>query len=287
MRLAFIKYHGLGNDFLLFDGRDLPFAFAGSLARRLCDRHTGVGADGVLLWTGSVEAPRMQVVNADGSSPEMCGNGLRCFVKFLLDEHAPSRLHLHVATGAGMLLCVAERGPDGGVKTVAASMGLGSYEPAAVPIARTSPLVDEEIEVPGRSLRLTAIGTGNPHGVTFDAVTAEERAQIGPFLSENELFPQRANIEFVQQLGPGEDGTPRLQVDVYERGCGWTQACGTGATAAVLVAARLGMVPSEREVAVRLPGGWLGITAHADGSATMRGPAVEVYRGEVDLDALG
>lgn len=289
MRLPFVKYHGLGNDFALIDGRGLDLEVAGDLGRALCDRHTGVGADGVLVWTGTVENPAMQVVNADGSIPEMCGNGLRCFVKYLLDRHLPDRSEVVVATGAGLLACRVWRGADGRVESVAVRMTPPSYDPASVPLSSPAALIDKPIEVAGHTLRLTALSTGNPHVVTFDALTQAQRAELGPILGSHPLFPRQANVEFVQIL-PSDgaslehpSGRARLQVDVYERGCGWTQACGTGATAAAIVAARLGHVPVGREVAVRLPGGWLGITVAEDGVGTMRGPAVEVFDGTVDL----
>lgn len=286
MRILFVKYHGLGNDFAVVDARDGELEFAGALGRRLCDRHTGIGADGILLWRGSVDEPYMHVVNADGSVAEMCGNGLRCFVKYLLDFHAPRAAGVAVGTGGGTLTCAVERGADGKVRTVSARMGRASFAPGVIPIARAEPLVDAAIEVGGRALRFTAVNTGNPHAVTFEFLTESDRLALGPQVCALPLFPRQANVEFVKVLGPGEGGMPRLQVDVFERGCGWTQACGTGATAAVVVASHLGLVPVGREVAVHLPGGWLGVTVAADGVATMRGPAVEVYRGEVDLDAV-
>ncbi len=289
MRLPFVKYHGLGNDFAVIDGRGLDLHFAGDLGRALCDRHTGLGADGVLVWTGTIEHPAMQVVNADGSIAEMCGNGLRCFVKYLLDRYLPDRVELAVATGAGQLACRAWRGADGRVDSVAVRMTPPSYDPATVPLSSPGPWLDTAIEVAGHTVRLTALSTGNPHAVTFDALTPAERAELGPILGGHPLFPNQANVEFVQIL-PSEAASPAhplgracLQVDVYERGCGWTQACGTGATAAAIVAVRLGHAPVGREVAVRLPGGWLGITVADDGVGTMRGPAVEVFEGTVDL----
>jgi diaminopimelate epimerase len=282
LAVAFVKYHGLGNDFAVIDARAGGLDLAGAPGRALCDRHTGIGADGVLLWTGSIARPHMQVVNADGSIAEMCGNGLRCFVKYLLDRHAPDITEVTVATGAGPLACRVWRDAHGRVTDVAVCMGPGRYEPDVIPLASTEPLIDEPLHVAGHALNLTALNTGNPHVVTFAALTPAERAELGPILCAHPLFPRQANVEFVQILAA--DGvTPRMQVDVFERGCGWTQACGTGATAATLVATRLGHVPAGREVAVKLPGGWLGITVDAQGLATMRGPAVEVFAGTVDL----
>ncbi len=283
MHLHFHKYHGLGNDFALIDARSLTLDFAGDLAVRLCDRHTGIGGDGLLLWTGTAEQPRMQVVNADGSVPEMCGNGIRCFVKHIADHFQRDATSIAVETGAGLLRCGVERGADGKVATVAVAMGRPTFEPRRVPIQGSKPLIDATIDGIDAALRWSAVGIGNPHVITLSPVTLPQRAELGPLLSRHPLFPNATNVEFVQVLAPADDGTPRIQVDVYERGCGWTQACGTGATAAAFAAVRLGVLPEARELAVRLPGGWLGITVGKDDATTMRGPATHVYDGDIDL----
>jgi diaminopimelate epimerase len=264
-RLPFVKLHGLGNDFLAVDGNRWPLDFAGALGRQLCDRHTGVGGDGVLVWHGPAEAPTMTVINADGSLAAMCGNGLRCFVKYLLDRHVASD-QLTVATGNGPLACVARRGADGRVAQVRIGMGAPRWQ-----------FVDEALE----GVRLTALSLGNPHAVTFATLTPEARLDLGPRLCQHVRFPDHANIGFARIVAPNH-----IELAVFERGCGWTQACGTGATAAVLAASRLGLVDPGDEVKVRLPGGELAIEVHADGSASMTGPAVEVFSGEVMLPVL-
>ncbi len=283
MLLPFSKYHGLGNDFAVVDARALELTFPGALGAALCDRHRGIGADGVLVWTGSVARPQMTVVNADGSVAEMCGNGVRCFVKHLLDRHLRHVNALEVLTGNGLLPCAVTRDGDGDVATVAVHMGVASHAPERIPLAQTQPLLDQAVIVADRAVRLTALSLGNPHAVTFDPLNAAERARLGPLLGQHPLFPQSANIEFAQVL-PG--ATPRLQVDVYERGCGWTQACGTGATAAAIVAVETGLMPRNREIGVQLPGGWLAIAVADDGQATMRGPAVHVFDGAIDVTRL-
>lgn len=286
MRVKFWKLQGLGNDFALIDARALPLEPLTDAAPRLCDRHFGVGGDGLLLWSGSVAAPRMTVVNADGSVPEMCGNGLRCFVKWLADHQLPEAAEVTVQTGAGALRCAVERGPDGRVTQVQVAMGQAQWQPAQVPLHADQPLLaaalpDLPQPLDGPPLRWTALATGNPHLVTFDRVSAAERLRLGPLLSGHARFPRQINVEFAS-LVAGADG-PAIHVDVFERGCGWTLACGTGATATVHAAARLGLVPVGQPVAVRLPGGWLSIAVDAEGSATMRGPAREVFEGTLDL----
>lgn len=292
MRVRFWKMQGLGNDFALIDARQLPLQPLMDAAVRLCDRHFGIGGDGLLLWTGSAEQPRMTVVNADGSVPEMCGNGLRCFVKWLGDHQLPAAQRVTVQTGAGDLQCAVERGApgsesEGRVTLVQVAMGIAQWAPELVPVLVDEPLVaaapaDLPQPMQGPALRWTALSTGNPHLVTFDPVGPQDRLALGPQLSGHARFPRQINVEFAR-VQPGLRG-PEIHVDVFERGCGWTLACGTGATATVHAAARLGLVPVGQAVPVRLPGGWLSIEIGSDGSATMRGPAEEVFEGSVEID---
>lgn len=284
MRLQFSKLHGLGNDFVVIDARDLRVDFAGELARRLCDRHTGIGADGLLLFTGSVELPRMTVVNADGSVPEMCGNGLRCFVKWFGDGLRCNDAAITVETGSGPLRCTIARDSAGAVASVAVAMGHATWQPEQVPVLAEAPLVNSPFEVGGVTLQLSALATGNPHAVTFDALSRQEVQRLGPLLSSHRRFPAGVNAEFARVI-VGPTG-PEIVVDVHERGCGWTQACGTGATATVLAAVALGLVPRDTEIVTHLPGGWLGITVDAIGAATMRGPAVTVFDGALEVPSV-
>lgn len=288
MLLPFAKYHGLGNDFAVIDARQLPTDLRGPLGQRLCDRFTGIGADGLLLWTGTAEKPTMTVVNNDGSVAIMCGNGLRCFVKYLADRHLLQANFLTVQTGAGPLSCQLHRNEQGLTETVEVDMGRGDWQPAAVQLhnspAGQEPLVLQAI-VPGwPDLRFSALSTGNPHAVTFDPLSTADRLALGPQIGALPLFGAGVNVEFatVQQTPSG----PRIEVAVHERGCGWTQACGTGATATAMEAARQGLVPFEQPVPVKLPGGWLAITVRPDFSAIMRGPATWVYDGQLDLAAF-
>ncbi len=283
--LHFRKYHGLGNDFVFVDARESTVDFTPELAIALCDRHRGIGADGLLLWRGSVERPSMQVVNADGSQPEMCGNGLRCFVKALLDHYAPKVAEISVLTGAGLLRCTVTRDGHGHVAMVAVRMGKGEFEPAQVPIAADKPLINMEIAGLNLPLKWTALSVGNSHVVTFDLIDEAGRLALGPIVSRHPLFPRGVNVGFVQILAE-KDGQPRMRVDVHERGCGWTQACGTGATAAAIASVNAQLNKQGVEIAVILPGGTLGITVDGQGVATMRGPATEVYAGAIDLRAF-
>lgn len=281
MLLAFSKYHGLGNDFAFVDARALQVDLRGAVGARLCDRHRGIGADGLLLWTGSADDPEMTVVNNDGSVARMCGNGLRCFAKHLGDRILPLAETITVRTGAGPLRCVLQRDSHGVVQAVAVDMGGASWQPADVRLSVDAPVVQQPIVPNVPAVRFTALATGNPHAVTFDAVTAKERAELGPLVGGLPLFAEGVNVEFAA-LSQGAHG-PELTVFVYERGCGWTEACGTGATATTIEAARQGLVSYSSEITVHLPGGPLGITVLPDHTAVMRGPATWTYDGALRL----
>lgn len=286
MRLPFVKMHGLGNDFIVVDVCGIELDFKTRLAAQLCDRHFGIGADGVLLFSGSRYEPEMTVINADGSVPEMCGNGLRCFAKYLADRFQCYGDELVVKTGAGELRCELHLNAGQRVAEVSVAMGTPTFKPGHIPAAAQEAVIAKEIKAAGRYLPITAVGTGNPHGVVFGTFTEQERQALAPELGGHELFPRGANIEFCELLDRDEHGNVQLQCDVYERGCGWTLACGTGATAAVVAAVKLGKINSEDAalgVRVKVPGGWLTITVDADGAATMRGPAAEVFTGEVEV----
>lgn len=297
MILPFSKYHGLGNDFVVLDLRVAAFDdeatslslpdFVGPLAVELCDRHRGIGGDGLLLFTGTPAAPVMRVVNADGSVPEMCGNGLRCFVKYVVDRFGLKVDRLVVMTDAGPLPCSVSRAADGSVATVSVAMGTPSYAPQDVPVAATSAVIDHPLTVDGTTVHITGVGTGNPHLVLFDRLSDDDRLRLGPLLSSHPLFPAQANVEFctvLEEAGASDDAaSSEMRCDVFERGCGWTQACGTGATAAATAAIRLGRVPAGHPVRVCLPGGWLTIEVSAEGAATMTGPAAHVFDGTVQV----
>jgi diaminopimelate epimerase len=286
MLIEFTKSHGLGNDFVLIDGRTGASQIDAAAARSLCDRHHGIGADGVLLLEQSLEAPRMRVLNSDGSEAGMCGNGLRCFVKWLVEHFEIPGVALSVQTGAGPLACRFERDVVGQVHSVSVVMGRPTIEPAAIPLAASSPMQGQKFEVEGLAVTLSAAALGNPHVVTFDPVSESDRQRLGPALSRHPLFPSQANVSFARLRSATDEAVARIGLEVYERGCGWTQACGTAATVTAFLAVQQGMVPTGRPLDVELPGGTLRIELDDEGTATMTGPAVEVYRGRVDLSQV-
>ena len=294
MKIPFIKYHGLGNDFAVFNcwdqASELERRLAHpELARALCHRHTGIGADGLLLVLPPAPGKnrgggaRMRVINADGSEAEMCGNGLRCVAKFLHDKR-PQFSHeqrLYIDTGAGLLTCDLTLGPDALVSSVKVDMGRPRQEPTELGLKRNKPITDEEMEIPGSVPRFaTAVSMGNPHLIFF--VQEEDPKHLatvlGPGLEHHPLFANRTNVEFARF---GDNG---LELWVWERGCGITQACGTGACATVAAAVITGRHPASTPLPVHLPGGTLVIEVPEDLSRVlMDGPAEEVFSGEVEI----
>ena len=269
--MRFAKLHGLGNDFLLFDLRDQPAAAPMTPARaiELCDRHRGVGGDGVLTLLRAEGGVRMLVHNSDGSVPEMCGNGARCAALYVATEGCTRpavEARVLLLTGAGPRPCIVS----------AAQPGLGE-----VSIGMGRPVVEAARALPLGNRRALAIpvSMGNPHRVFFlepeeGARPLEQLAQeLGPVLCRAE----NANIEFVTRLGPR-----RWKAAVWERGAGFTQACGTGACAVAAAAVSRGDAQAGDELSVELPGGALALTVdRQSGELQMKGPAQLVFRGEL------
>lgn len=279
--LPFTKMQGLGNDFIVVDCSmgERPGDWA-ALAPKLCDRHYGIGADGLLLILPSEVADfRMRIINADGSEPEMCGNGLRCFAYYLHHYGLSDATVLTVETGAGVLEAELQMTPDGHARGVRVDMGPPRLTRAEIPMVGNpeARMVQEPLEAGDRTFVVTAVSMGNPHVVTFvEKLDEAEFSTYGPLLEAHPAFPRHANIEFVQVMNPGF-----LRVKVYERGVGPTLACGTGACAA-LVAAVLND-RTQRKAQVELPGGILDIEWAENDHVYMAGPAAVVFQGVVDL----
>jgi diaminopimelate epimerase len=276
--IEFSKLHGTANDFVYVDARS---GFPGdptALAPRLCDRHRGVGADGlILLHPSRVADCRMQIVNADGSVAEMCGNGIRGFAKFVLDAGLVQASPLRVETDAGIKTITVERDAQGRVRRVAVDMGTPEWSGRRIPVDADGDVVEHPLEVAGRSWRVTCVSMGNPHCVVFvDDVAALDLPALGPRFEHHPFFPKRVNTEFIQVLSPSH-----LRMRVWERGAAETMACGTGACAAAVAAARTGR--TGRTSVVSLPGGDLEITWRADDHVVMTGDAVEVFTGRIEV----
>ncbi len=282
--IPFWKIHGLGNDFIVMDATQGGLLVEAGHAKQMCDRYMGIGADGVLTVLPSESGDyRMHIYNADGSQPEMCGNGIRCFVKYLVDHGMVQGSEVRVETGRGVLTCKLQVGADGKVETVTVNMGPAIFDCEEVPMeGRSGNCIEEDLEVDGLHFCLTAVSMGNPHAVLFEKADLAMARKRGPMLANHSLFPNKTNVEFTEVKSRGE-----IDLVVYERGCGITKACGTGACAATSAAARIGKVDFDREIRVNLPGGSLFVQVESDFSAVwMRGPALEVFRGEfADLAA--
>lgn len=262
MTLRFAKYQGLGNDFVLVEGPLMD----PDRARRLCDRHRGIGADGVV----TILPPRspgavatMHIYNSDGSVAEMCGNAIRCVAVHLAAARGAPDAQL-IDTGAGPKRCALQRGAGGRIEAVAVEMGPARVEG------------EEDFEVAGERLHAVRVNMGNPHAVLFDAPTRERAGSIGPRLEK--AVAGGVNVGFAR---PGPDG---IDLAVWERGAGLTDACGTGACAAAIAAVRSGAAKAGAPIEVRLPGGALRITVAADlVGVVMQGPAQHVFDGETDF----
>lgn len=264
------KYHGLGNDFIVIEVED-PESFSVDRALRFTNRHFGVGADGVLLVSpaGSPAAwAKMSVINADGSTPEMCGNGLRCVALHLAKKKSLDSGHFGIETGAGLLQCELKR--EGWQATVSTDMGpgvhLGTLQHPGTGLAELAEPFEFE-----------RISTGNPHAICFREQISEALLdQLGPAVSGSILGG--ANVEIATLISPTQ-----IKVTVWERGVGRTLACGTGAAATVIAAVRLGYCSPDSDVTVDLPGGSLSIRVDQASHAVLTGPAQWVYAAESAL----
>lgn len=273
--MRFTKMHGLGNDFVVVEAwQGLPTTDLSLLAQRICHRHRGVGADGlVFLLPSQVADLRMQIYNADGSLAEMCGNAVRCVAKYVYEHGHCQWPDLTVETLAGIKqvhLQIAE----GHVERVKVDMGHPVLEPARIPmLTGTNPPVAVPIEVQGQRLLVTGVGVGVPHAVVFvPDVETVDLAQVGPDLERHPVFPRGTNVDFVQVIN-----SRRVLVRVWERGAGITLACGTGACAVVVACVLNGL--TEEEVEVELPGGTLQIHWPQRERLHMTGPATKVFSG--------
>ena len=261
--MQFFKYEGLGNDFVVVDAGD-EAAVTPARAAALCDRRFGVGADGVLLVLPPRKAGcdvRMRVINADGSVPEMCGNGVRCVAVHVARAKGLLEGTVRVDTDAGVSPCAVEDGHGEGIVTV--DMGLIRL------------FGDRTLDVGGKSVTVTVADAGNPHAVLFGTFARTDVDHLGPRLATHPDFPRGTNVEFSHIAGDGID------LIVWERGVGITLACGTGACATTAVAVAKGLVAKGRPIPVHLPGGRLDVTLDDAGHAIMRGPARFVFSGVV------
>lgn len=277
--MRFSKYHGAGNDFVVIDARELDVAWD-ALAARMCDRHFGVGSDGLILVLESRHADlRMRMFNPDGSEAEACGNGLRCFVKFAVDRGMVSCREFDVDTLSGIRHATTFTEENAGVTEAMVGMGVPRFLPEEIPaLAPPSqgPIVRAELSAEGRAVSVCLVSMGNPHAVSFVAedVAGFPLEQVGPAVEHHPMFPARVNFEIARVLGRHE-----IQCRVWERGAGETLACGSGACAVAAAAQLLGYC--DAGVRVQLPGGVLTVSWEGGGhEVLLRGPVEHVFDGE-------
>jgi diaminopimelate epimerase len=275
MALEFTKMHGLGNDFVVIDAINQPVALTAAQVRRLADRHFGIGCDQLLLVeaaTGSGYDFRYRIFNADGGEVSQCGNGARCFMRFVHERGLTDKPRLRIETRSGPLQLRLE---DDGQVTV--DMGTPRLEPAEIPFEAPAREESYRLEVAGTRLEIAALSLGNPHAVVLvEDIDTAPVAELGPAIEHHPRFPQRVNAGFMQILD-----SENIRVRVYERGAGETLACGSGACAA-MVAGRLWDRLTAR-VKVILAGGELVVSWTGEGSPVlMTGPATTVYEGQTE-----
>ena len=279
MEFSFTKWQGTGNDFVMIDCLKEPEADYVSAAVELCDRHYGIGADGILLVLPSDKADiRMQIINADGSEAEMCGNGIRCFASYVYEKGYVKFEEFTVETGAGILVpkIMEKHGAEAMVKV---DMGEPILEGEKIPVAGygMNRIVAEPITVKDKEFKMTCVSMGNPHCVIFvDDAENFPIHEYGPLVERHEKFPKRVNAEFIQVID-----RKHLRMRVWERGAAVTLACGTGACATTAAAILNDF--TDRNIEIQLDGGKLNIEWADNNHLYMTGPAVQVFAGTYNL----
>ena len=290
--MEFRKYHALGNDYVVLSGTDLGDPPDPGLVRRICDRHRGIGADGVLLDSSPPDGGEpsgagagrrraaLRIFNPDGSEAEKSGNGLRIFARYLRDRGRVSGARwFEVATPGGVVTCSVSA--DG--RRVAVEMGRASFDAAAIPVLGGGPgeVLGRRLEVEGREIEYSAVTVGNPHcAVLVEDARAQDARRLGPLLERHPAFPNRTNVQLVEVVD-----RHRIRIEIWERGAGYTLASGTSSCAAAAVCRRLGRARSP--ITVAMPGGEIEVVVRDDFSLRMDGAVTSVARGEISPECLG
>ncbi|TZE83421.1 diaminopimelate epimerase [Calorimonas adulescens] len=274
--MEFVKMHGTGNDFILINEVEVGWQDIGNIAKRLCDRHFGIGADGLILVCKSNKFDaRMRIINADGSEAEMCGNGIRCFAKYVYDRKIVTKKKMEIETLSGVVRPEVVTDDNDKVRMVRVDMGVPHLEPDSVPVRWEGRLINEPIAFGDKTLHISSVNTGVPHTVIFVSDIDSFPIEVyGPVIEKYNIFPVGTNVNFVQVMN-----RKRLMVRTWERGVGMTMACGSGACASAFISNVLGYI--EREVIVSLPGGDLFV--EVNNNIYMTGPCVEVFHGDISL----
>ena len=280
--MKFLKYHALGNDYLVLDSgnNDLPvISLTTEQVRKICNRNFGLGADGILVGSkdDSGKYFNLQIFNPDGSTAEKSGNGLRIFALFLRDKKQVNDSQFKIMTSGGLVTALVENSGS----NVSVKMGKVSFQSDKIPVAgKIREVLNETIDIDGQQLKFCAATIGNPHCVVLNGEqTQDEVRRIGPLIETHPNFPNRINVQFLEVLDRGT-----IQIEIWERGAGYTLASGSSSCAAASVAHRLGLC--ENKIAVLMPGGQIDITVNEDYSISMRGPVTRVGRMSLDPECL-
>ncbi|MCG3204999.1 MAG: Diaminopimelate epimerase [Elusimicrobia bacterium] len=271
-KIPFVKMHGAGNDFVFLNRDNFKGTVSPGLARRLLDRHFGIGGDQLLVLTPKREGgrPLLEFYNADGSQAEMCGNGTRAAALYLRD-HKGVRNNFEIQTKTRLVGIRIEKG------TIEVDMGRPVLEGSLIPVKAKGPIINRPFTVAGKTFKIHSVSMGNPHCVIF--VRDVERfsvQQIGPLIENHPFFPKRVNVEFVEVMSP-----THLKARVWERGAGETLACGSGACAILVASARFGK--TRRSVKIDLPGGRLGVRWEDNQHVYLTGPTAITFKGDFFL----
>ncbi|MDI6602329.1 MAG: diaminopimelate epimerase [Thermoanaerobacteraceae bacterium] len=274
--MKFVKMQGIGNDFIIIEDSELNGIDAIGLAKSLCERHFGIGADGLILVCSSEKYDaRMRIINSDGSEAEMCGNGIRCFAKYIYDRGIVTKKKMEIETLAGVVKPEVFTDDTGRVKTVKVDMGKPNLDREKIPVRGKGSLINEELTVLDKTFNISSVNTGVPHTVIFtDDIEAFPVEIYGPKIEKNDQFPYGTNVNFAQVVDRGD-----LKVRTWERGAGLTLACGSGACAAAYISHLMGYTDSR--VQVSLPGGDLFV--EIEDNIYMTGPCEEVFSGYITI----
>lgn len=282
--MNFVKMHGLGNDFIIInclgEADYISSKLYYSLSTKLCDRHFGIGADGIMLVLPSAQADvRMRIINSDGSEAEMCGNGIRCFARYVYEQGIVPKAVMNIETLAGIMVPHILLDEAGRVEQVEVDMGQPILEKADIPMVGVGQAVGETIQIEDKTFQITAVSMGNPHCVIFvDDVKSFPIEYWGPRIEKSQYFPRKTNVEFVQVINEHE-----VIMRVWERGAAVTLACGTGACATTTACVLNNK--TDRQICLHLDGGDLQVRwDEADNHLYMTGPAVEVFQGQYPLE---
>ena len=280
--MEFLKYHALGNDYLVLDSgnNDFPvITLTAEQVRKICNRNFGLGADGILVGSkdDSGKYFNLQILNPDGSTAEKSGNGLRIFARFLRDQKQVNESQFNIMTSGGLVTALIENSGS----NVSVEMGKISFQSDKIPVAgKIREVLNETIDIDGQRLKFCAATIGNPHCVVLNGIrTQDEVRRIGPLIETHPNFPNRINVQFLEVLDRGT-----IRIEIWERGAGYTLASGSSSCAAASVAHKLGLC--ENKITVLMPGGQIYITVNEDYSISMRGPVTRVGRMSLDPECL-